>query len=299
LQAAHANVAPDAHVYLFHNVYHRNIIDEQRSGDQVLSEARELLLAARRERLEDLARRHFGARGHVVVVWSELGWPELVRCAVRNKCELVVAVSQRYGRLRRLSLSNEDWELIRHCPMPLLLVHGEPSAGYDRIVAAVDPLHADDKPADLDQRILEQAGRLARHHGARLNVLNVVAQTLVATPSAVPAALPAQSVSEEVLAAHRLRVDQLLQAAGTHADERLVVAAVPSAEIIDYARRSDADLLVMGAVSRSMLARLLIGNTAERVLDRVTCDVLVVKPGDFAERMPAMSSLLRSTASFL
>ena len=43
------------------------------------------------------------------------------------------------------------------------------------------------------------------------------------------------------------------------------------------ARRWKAHVLVMGAVSRSGLKRLFIGNTAERVLDAVDCDVLVVK----------------------
>ena len=39
-----------------------------------------------------------------------------------------------------------------------------------------------------------------------------------------------------------------------------------------------ADLVVMGAVSRSGLKRLALGSTAERVLDFLPCDVLVVKP---------------------
>lgn len=34
------------------------------------------------------------------------------------------------------------------------------------------------------------------------------------------------------------------------------------------------------------IKRLLIGNTAERVLDLLTCDVLVVKPARFANRVP-------------
>jgi universal stress protein E len=40
-------------------------------------------------------------------------------------------------------------------------------------------------------------------------------------------------------------------------------------------------IVVMGAISRSGLKRLLIGNTAERILDALRCDVLVVKPARF------------------
>ena len=38
------------------------------------------------------------------------------------------------------------------------------------------------------------------------------------------------------------------------------------------------DLLLMGAVSRSHLDRALLGNTAERILEAVHCDLLVLKP---------------------
>jgi len=47
-----------------------------------------------------------------------------------------------------------------------------------------------------------------------------------------------------------------------------------------------ASVLVMGAVSRSRLQEIFLGSTAERVLERVGCDVLVVKPPDFKEKLP-------------
>jgi universal stress protein E len=40
----------------------------------------------------------------------------------------------------------------------------------------------------------------------------------------------------------------------------------------------DADVVVIGAVSRGALKRLALGSTAERVLDFVPCDLLIVKP---------------------
>jgi hypothetical protein len=41
----------------------------------------------------------------------------------------------------------------------------------------------------------------------------------------------------------------------------------------------------MGAISRRGLQRLFIGNTAERMLDHLDCDVLVVKPAGFHTRI--------------
>ena len=68
-------------------------------------------------------------------------------------------------------------------------------------------------------------------------------------------------------------------------DVRVVQGA--AAELLPkIAAEGKADLLVMGAVSRSRLREIFIGSTAERVLDHVPCDVLVVKPADFREKLP-------------
>ena len=48
-------------------------------------------------------------------------------------------------------------------------------------------------------------------------------------------------------------------------------------------RQYGIDIMAMGAVSRSGLKRMLIGSTAEDVLEHLPCDMLVVKSPNFAE----------------
>ena len=60
-----------------------------------------------------------------------------------------------------------------------------------------------------------------------------------------------------------------------------------------FARAQRAQVVVMGAVSRSFPTRALFAHTAERVLGELACDVLVVKPERFrtpvsAEPAPAV-----------
>jgi universal stress protein E len=47
-----------------------------------------------------------------------------------------------------------------------------------------------------------------------------------------------------------------------------------------------ADIVAMGAISRSGLQRVFIGSTAEDVLEHLPCDALIVKPPDFASMLP-------------
>jgi nucleotide-binding universal stress UspA family protein len=42
-----------------------------------------------------------------------------------------------------------------------------------------------------------------------------------------------------------------------------------------------ADIVVMGTVARTGISGLIIGNTAETILNQLTCSVLAVKPSGF------------------
>ena len=51
--------------------------------------------------------------------------------------------------------------------------------------------------------------------------------------------------------------------------------------IPEVAAKNEADLIVMGTLSRSGVAGFLIGNTSEKILHKVDCSVLTVKPEGF------------------
>jgi nucleotide-binding universal stress UspA family protein len=51
----------------------------------------------------------------------------------------------------------------------------------------------------------------------------------------------------------------------------------PIEAIAEVARDTGSAIVVMGAISRSGMKRVFIGNTAELILDAIGCDVLVVK----------------------
>ena len=68
-----------------------------------------------------------------------------------------------------------------------------------------------------------------------------------------------------------------------------LIARQPIEAIGEAARKSRSAIVVMGAMSRSGYKRLLIGNTAERILDDLACDIMVVKPAKFPTRVPRES----------
>ena len=84
-------------------------------------------------------------------------------------------------------------------------------------------------------------------------------------------------------------IDNLLADAGL--DSVTVYKHLPRSEdvsraIVSLAKSKKVDLLVMGTVSRTGVAGLIIGNTAEKVLNKVDCSVLTVKPEGFVTPEP-------------
>jgi universal stress protein E len=84
--------------------------------------------------------------------------------------------------------------------------------------------------------------------------------------------------------------------AGIARSRRHSIDGDPVHGIPRVARAMRAQLVVMGAVSRSGLKRVFIGNTAERVLNELPCDVVVVKPPRFKTRVKPKSRGIRVVA---
>ena len=74
------------------------------------------------------------------------------------------------------------------------------------------------------------------------------------------------------------------------AEERHVVCATaqgtPFLEIIRYAKRNDIDLIVVTTHGRTGLSRLLFGSTAEKLVRKTPCPVMVVRPTGYQFVVP-------------
>lgn len=209
---------------------------------------------------------------------------------VKHTCaELVIKDTHHHTVAQRTFLTNTDWELIRGCPVPLLLVKPTPWSGANRMGAALDPGHMDDKPRLLDRCILDEAARFARALGGELHAIHsYIPAAIAANAAAVPPMMI--DIPDEVLEQERqAKFDELT---ALTSDYRLAAANIHLATgsvtevLCRIARECEIDIMAMGAISRRGLKRLLIGSTAESVLEQLPCDMLVVKSPNFAELLP-------------
>lgn len=239
-------------------------------------DARDQLLLKYRAKLDALAKplRDRGLSVHIDLAWDHPFDAAIVRKTVASAPWLVVKGTRHHNILQRTLLSNTDWHLIRDCPAPLLLVKDRALNDPPRVLAAVDPTHKHDKPAHLDDRIFDFAATLAGQTHGELHVLHA---------AALPVGLDLPpDVTATIVGRHKEAMAQFLAGHEVKAEHvHLVQGFVP--EVLREATvEHDADFVVMGAVSRRGLQRLFIGSTAERVLDRMPCDLVIVKPPGFA-----------------
>jgi universal stress protein E len=237
--------------------------------------ARERLLQKRHAALDELAAplRGQGLEVTVDVVWDHPFERAIVRKAAAHDYWLVAKDTQHHNLIQRTLLTNVDWHLVRECPAPLLLVKDRRLGAVPNVLAAVDPLNEHDKPAALDDRIFTFSADLARVLRGQLHVVHSYSSPLGAElPPGVT-----KVIGDEHRAAMRKFLDRhAALAARSHLYEGLAHDSLQKA-----AQDHAADFVVMGAIARRGLKRLFIGSTAERVLDRLPCDLVIIKPLEF------------------
>ena len=234
--------------------------------------------------LETAARR-LRATGIEVTAAADWDFPEseaVVRRAIRTGADLIVAEMHVGRRLAPWLLHLNDWELLRLSPVPVLLVKRRTPYRRPAVLAALDPMHAFGKSTRLDPEILRVATGVADLLGGRLHAMHAY---LPVPPVGLVGEIMNGGVvgplETEGLARARRGFERELKKSGIPAARKHLVRQFAVDAIPGVARRMRAGLVVMGAVSRSGLGRLFIGNTAERVLEGLPCDVLVVKPPRF------------------
>ena len=199
-----------------------------------------------------------------------------------TNADLVVKDARHHTFARRTVFTNTDWELIRGLAAPLLLTKPNMWARSPSVLAAVDTSHEHDRGAHLDQCILDHGARLAQGLDGKLHVVHAYPCKVPVMAPIMPGPLLTAGISPEALAVeHEAKIKSLTRLADKYslplANIHLEMGGVRGS-ICSVAAQVHADIIVMGAMSRTGLARAFIGNTAEEVLERLPCDALIVKP---------------------
>lgn len=247
-----------------------------------LAAVEQTVVKSRRDRLSRIAA---GLKDVAATVEILMGRPALViiQEVLKSGHDLVVRSHAR-DLVAPRGFGAVDMQLFRQCPCPVWAV--TPGIGTTRpltIVAAVNANREDEEEQKLNVKILEHALLMARLHQGSLVVLQAwvaFGEELVRSRYR-PEELTAYVESAREAASGEAR--DLMASFGSRLEGvRLEVRKGDPEDVIpEFVVTEGADVVVMGTVARTGIPGLVIGNTAERVLQKLVCSVLAVKPDGF------------------
>ncbi len=256
-------------IHLFCAAYEKHLHHDSLSWDFDQAQRRKEYCDQLAENLAHLsaALQNAGYKCSSDVVWAYPRYEAVIAKANEINADLLVQHTRSYGKLEFHHLSNDSWQTVKHSAIPLLLVKNNPWHAKPKLLAAVDPMHSHHKPLEIDKRILDAALTVEERLSGELHVVHAYAEA--ARPFA-PAGVLKKEHGE---ALSKLLSDYDFTAERIHFLDETAIAALQK-ETHDL----QTDILVMGAISRSRLSEMLIGSTAEKVLDFLSVDVLVINP---------------------
>ena len=193
---------------------------------------------------------------------------------------LVVMTTHGRRGFERAWLGSVADEMIRTCPVPVLLVSarsGGAAGDFRRIVVPLDG-------SPLSEGILKHALYLAAPHpSAELVLIDVVQPAPSDTwlKDGLIASDPAEQIHATRVQEEQHYLDgvaRTLTAEGARVQTRVRVGSDVASAILDAARTEEADIVALATHGRSGLTRLALGSVAQKVVREATTPILVFRP---------------------
>jgi len=193
------------------------------------------------------------------------------------KADLIAMTTHARRGLSSLLMGSVAQAVLRHSSLPILMTRPGLHAPNRPLVRILVPVDGTEQSTSICSTVRD----LATESGAEVIIFQALVPVLVVdpvtgfAPLGVPEPLPDPSAALEELALHFRKQGipaRILTAQGTAADQ-----------ILEQARKVDADLIAMSTSGRRGLSRLVLGSVAEDVVRRMDRAVLLHRATSRAE----------------
>ena len=281
-KAAQLAKALGAELEIFHAIDTPVYFDLYGDGRGNLAKIEKQQLGKQQAKLERIARR---VHRHDVAVSTRADWDypsheAILRRAKATDADLIVVQVHRGHRGLRWLMRSTDWELLKLSPVPVLLVRTPRPYLHPRVLAAVDPARSHAKPARLNAEILGLAAKFSTALRGSLSAMHAYIPPSATELTLFAPGVPSITIGSDAMA-EKHAISALRRSVAKFqipAQRRHVLGQHPIEAIPKLTKTLKVSILVMGALSRSGLKRVFIGNTAEQIIDAIACDILIVRP---------------------
>ncbi len=210
-----------------------------------------------------------GAEGLELEVLVEYGDPAevILRVAGDRRCGLIVTGVARDETLGRALLGNTVDALVRSAQVPVLIVKSRPAGVYRSVVVATDFSEGSRAALGKALTLLPNAKHTLFH------AYTLAFEGLLDNKQAARS-----SMASEAFTACRKFLDETPEAGPQAAKVAIVCKQGEPGELLqELVETEGTDLVTLGTEGRTGLARVLLGSIAQRLLDSLSVDTLVVR----------------------
>lgn len=238
---------------------------------------RQAYLQSQQDQLEAQTKvlRASGVQVTTEVAWSSDLQADILEHALEMQPDVLLKQVEHEPALKRAFFTPLDWQLLRHCPIPVYLLGAARPALPRQIVAAVDVADPSPQGQARNNSIIQQANALALQTGAQLDLLFACDLTMAYMGDMGYGAWAIGDVGESLRHALEDDFKALADRYGAPAERRHCLLGRPVAVLSEYVETHPVDVIVMGRPLARGLDRLF-GSTTEHVLYQIPCNILAV-----------------------
>jgi len=210
------------------------------------------------------------------VIWHKSFKDGLVSFIEKNEFDLVVKTAHSHSTFKKLFFTPTDWHLLRQTTTNILFVKKGAWPSSTSIMGAIN-IEADDIHQSLNQKITEATVQLAKACDSEARILNVFPWPKIDIEK-FKYLFEKKDQFLEIKNQHRNAVENFVKDYPELIDNVIIAEGLePDETIPELIKSTYSDLLVMGCVGRKGIEGAMIGNTAEKILDQIDCEVLVLQ----------------------
>lgn len=209
------------------------------------------------------------------VIWHSRPFECVLQEVKEQHHDLVITSAHHHSLLKSFIFTPSDWHLLRRCPCPVLVTkrHGWPAGS--NILAAIN-ISDDPEQIELNERIIHEAKVLAMLVKANLHLINAFPAPIVNIALELPGFSP-ELYSDAMQQHHQTEMQNYANKFDIPSEHVHIIEGMPEDVLPELAKSLDAELTILGSAGRTGWSAAFIGNTAERVVDLIHGDLLVVK----------------------
>ena len=277
----------NATIELFLVVYNKSLVIEWLWNDEQQEEAMSAYIQSKKRWLNSYVDQVVKSE---ISVSTDVSWHKPLHQGILKKiassnADLLIKSVAHPRTLEKILFTNDDWQLLKTCPVPLLLVKQTSQSDYQHIMAAVDPTQSHDKSEGLDKVILGTTMELSDVFSATPSVAHCYEPIDIQLWQGVGFYAPNLGLTfenyndyiDQMTSTQNKQFEEMIEKYDFNEDNVYLESGSPVYLLPELVENHKIDLMVVGTTYRTGL----LGSTVEKILNNVNCDILAVKDADF------------------